>query len=212
MGTTTDEGRRAKLTRAYREQRDELQTLRALHEVLADLLDASRERADESLLMGRLEKALAVTCAALNAQTGAVLVCEPDRALVFVAVHGVDSQTLLWTRIERTLGVAGWVVQKGKPAIVNNAAMDGRFFAGVDSETGFRTRSLLASPILTGSGTLLGVVEVVNKKNGKLFSGTDLRSLGLVAHAVGLVLEPLAQSANGLDTGRMAAASRRPVP
>ena len=205
MGTTTDTDSAEKIRRAFRAQRKELLSLRAMRELLADLLDASREAADESLLMGRLDQALAVTCALLRAQTGAVLVCEQDKSLVFVSVHGGPSRPLLWTRVERTLGVAGWVVQNRKPAIVNNASMDDRFYPGADVETGMRTQSLLASPILTGSGRLLGVIEIMNKENDKLFTSTDMRMLGLVAHSVGLVLAELTESDDGLVTGRLAA-------
>ena len=208
MVTTTDERHLNTVTRAYREQRNELSSLRAMHAMLGDLLEASREAPQESLLMERLDRVLAVTCTALCAQTGAVLICEQDGALVFVSAHGAPSQSLLWKRVERKVGVAGWVVQKRKAITVNNASLDERFYAGIDSETGFRTQSLLAAPILAHSGSPLGVLELVNKDKGNLFSSSDLRSLNLVAHAVGLVLEGLTESVDGLVTGRMAAQRR----
>ena len=209
METGTDTGDLGTATSDYDELCNELSSLRAMHAMLADLLEASREAVDESLLMGRMEQALAVTCAALRAQAGAVLVCENDGSLVFVAVHGASSQSLLWKRVERTVGVAGWAVQNRKSAIVNNAALDDRFFPGVDSETGFRTQSLIASPILSHEGKPLGVLEVVNKDGGKLFPSTDLRSLSLVAHALGLILAGLteSESVDGALTGRLAAAT-----
>jgi len=58
-------------------------------------------------------------------------------------------------------GVAGWVVQRGEPLLVPAAQQDARFFSGVDSQTGFRTRTMLAVPIKLEARPI-GVIEVIN--------------------------------------------------
>jgi hypothetical protein len=49
---------------------------------------------------------------------------------------------------------------------------DDRFNPEVDRETGFCTRSIIAVPVFhnSESGTVIGVIELLNKKNG---DGTD---------------------------------------
>jgi Nif-specific regulatory protein len=69
-------------------------------------------------------------------------------------------------RFDARLGVAGAAVQSGRTIRVENASNDERFYAGVDSRTGYRTRNLIAVPLSTLRGERLGVFEVVNKKRG----------------------------------------------
>ena len=46
---------------------------------------------------------------------------------------------------------------------IPNAYKDKRFNPSIDKETGFRTRSILCMPVTEADGTLLGVVQMVNK-------------------------------------------------
>jgi GAF domain-containing protein len=188
-------------------EHEELAALRAMHALLAELLAASHEKPDESALMEQLQRTLSVACSALGSDAGTVMICEPHNTLVFAAVHGEFSQSLLWKRMQRTESVASWVVRQRKATIVNDTSIDERFNPDIDQESGFRTRSLLASPILSPKGTPLGVLELVNKRKGEMFSVTDSRSLNLIAHAVGLVLGKLSETEDmdGGITGRLAA-------
>jgi len=61
-----------------------------------------------------------------------------------------------------------WVAQNAKPAIVENARADPRFYNGIDDAYKFTTNSVLAAPIV-GHGQVLGVIEVLNKNNGKSY-------------------------------------------
>lgn len=188
-------------------EHEELTTLRAIHALLSELLAASHATPNESVLMEQLQRTLAITCTALHTEAGTVMICEPHNTLVFAAVQGECSQSLLWKRLKRTESVASWVVRQRKATIVNDTSIDERFNPGIDQETGFRTRSLLASPILSPKGTALGVLELVNKRKGEMFSVTDSRSLNLIAHATGLVLGRLSETEemDGSITGRLAA-------
>jgi two-component system nitrate/nitrite sensor histidine kinase NarX len=79
-------------------------------------------------------------------------------------------------------GIAGWVAQRGESAIVSSAPEDPRFSPIVDAQTGFQTHSILAVPF-RARGKIIGVLEVVNKAEGR-FSGHDrilLETLGASA-------------------------------
>jgi DNA-binding response OmpR family regulator len=62
-------------------------------------------------------------------------------------------------------GIAGWVAREEESVIVANVQDDPRFFPGIDEQTGFHTASLLAVP-LRARGKMIGVLEVVNKRDG----------------------------------------------
>src|SRR5208283_4417082 len=60
-------------------------------------------------------------------------------------------------------GIAGWVAEHRKPLIINDVSKDSRFYPDADRLTGFKTRSLIAVPLIGRSG-LIGVAEIVNPK------------------------------------------------
>jgi GAF domain-containing protein len=64
--------------------------------------------------------------------------------------------------------------------MVANALADDRFHDGIDRQTGFTTRSILAVPLLV-NGECLGVIESVNKINGN-FNEHDLNLLVILSH------------------------------
>lgn len=72
-------------------------------------------------------------------------------------------------------GIAGWVASHKQPLIVNDPYNDNRFSPETDKATGFRTRSIIAVPMKENS-ELVGVVEVINKTNGK-FTEQDIEIL-----------------------------------
>ncbi len=112
--------------------------------------------------------------------------------LAFVASDNepdVDAGDVLKARISLKLGegVAGWAALHREPVNIPDARKDARFSHRADRETGFVTRSILCVPILYRD-ELLGVVNVLNKKDGRPFDEADLEILeafaGLAAVAV----------------------------
>lgn len=93
-------------------------------------------------------------------------------------------------RLAPEQGIAGWAATHGQSVVLPLAQNDPRFFPGVDQVTGLQTTSLLAAP-LRKHDTVIGVLEVVNKR-----SGSFARDLMLV--------ETLAASATvALDNARL---------
>lgn len=59
------------------------------------------------------------------------------------------------------------------------------FNSTVDRLTGFRTKSLLCTPIRDLSGKNVAVLQALNKKGGRAFSGSDERNLTLFGTHLG---------------------------
>ena len=57
-----------------------------------------------------------------------------------------------------------------------------------DERSGFRTRQMLAVPILVDDKYLVGVLLLINKKSGKRFTTEEERFAGAVAEAIGIVM------------------------
>ncbi len=76
-------------------------------------------------------------------------------------------------RILNTHGIAGFVFSKGESIIVHDVQNDPRFEKSIDEETGYETRNMLCLPIQNAQLEIIGVVQVLNKKQGR-FTKSDL--------------------------------------
>lgn len=91
---------------------------------------------------------------------------EQNDQLVCVAMY-LAGQDITAYKIEMPLGqgVVGWVAQQGQPVNVQQVSSDERFSPVVDNQTGFKTQSILAVPLITRQ-QVIGVLEFVNKIGG----------------------------------------------
>lgn len=85
-------------------------------------------------------------------------------------------------------GIAGWVATQKKSVNIKDAYADARFNSEVDARTGFRTRSVLACPVLGHNGQLVGVLQVLNHIDGT-FSADDLGLLETIATQTAYAIE-----------------------
>jgi phosphoserine phosphatase len=99
-----------------------------------------------------------------------VLNCE--RATVFVYERETDELSSLVfdrnesVRVSADSGIAGSCFKEGRLINVVDAYEDPRFNPSIDTLTGFKTRSILAAPLLGDKQQVLGVLEVLNKTGG----------------------------------------------
>lgn len=77
--------------------------------------------------------------------------------------HDVDPKEI---RFPASAGVAGYVATKAVALNIRDAYHDPRFNSEIDKQTNFRTRSILCAPVLSSTGKLFGVIQMVNKKKG----------------------------------------------
>jgi GAF domain-containing protein len=100
---------------------------------------------------------------AVNSATASVLVRDGDGGgLRFLAATGGLSEALLDLRLPPGAGIAGLVFSTHQPMAVADVAQEGSFWSEADKRTGFKTVTLLATP-LRGEKELLGVLEFVNR-------------------------------------------------
>jgi signal transduction histidine kinase len=76
-------------------------------------------------------------------------------------------------RIRIGHGIAGTVAKTGRCMRIANAYDDPRFEPEWDLLTGYRTTSMLVAPLKNHLGRTIGVIQVLNKKDGDVFSDED---------------------------------------
>jgi signal transduction histidine kinase len=71
-------------------------------------------------------------------------------------------------------GIAGWVALHNQPLILEDAKNDPRHYTGIDTESGFETRSLICVPLKNSDGEVIGVLEALNRRGGTTYTSQDL--------------------------------------
>jgi NtrC-family two-component system sensor histidine kinase KinB len=102
------------------------------------------------------------------------LLDEETGDLVFRVAVGGAAEEVVGLHLAPGHGIAGWVIQTGRSALVPDAGVDERFYPGVDERTGWRTRALLAVPVKV-EGHAIGVIEALNPPGGAF--GEDAQRL-----------------------------------
>ena len=183
--------------RARNEQiRSEVDRLRRFVDSLQGLVRVMDTPQGDEAVMAALSTTLAQALETVDAVCGSLLVLDEDSAeLVFVLVEGeVPAGQLAWHRIPCDAGLAGWVMAHREAIIANDARADDRFYPEVDEALGFVTESLLAVPVI-GQDRVLGVLEVVNKREHGMFDEDDQTLLVLMSRFAGELLHRMSQPA-----------------
>lgn len=113
---------------------------------------------------------------------------ETSNELVFEVALGEKGDQIREMRLSLGQGVAGWVAQQGQPVIVPDVSKDQRFFKGLDNKTGFKTRSIIATPLIS-RGRLIGVFEIINKLGPEPFNQKDLELLQTLTDHAAIAIE-----------------------
>ncbi|UCE86505.1 MAG: sensor domain-containing diguanylate cyclase [Deltaproteobacteria bacterium] len=128
-----------------------------------------------------LDRILDRTLGHLDAEIGSIMLRGPDSRLRVVAARGLPQEVVEATAMEPGEGISGHVVSSGRSLIIEDVEADPRF-ARRNHER-YYTRSLICSA-LRRADTVLGVVNVNNKRSQEPFVPEDLRLLdGIAAHA-----------------------------
>jgi sigma-B regulation protein RsbU (phosphoserine phosphatase) len=166
--------------------------------LVADLAQALASTVD---LDAALNLALARIVEALAAQGGAAFLLDVDsNELVCRACAGpVDISGL---RIPAQSGIVGRAFSTGQCQIVRDALTDPDFTGAIDAITGIRTRSMLGTPLMTARGPI-GVLQVINKRDGALFDDTDRDLLRALAAPAALAASNAALTRDLLEHDRI---------
>lgn len=111
-------------------------------------------------------------------ETAALRVLDCERLTVFLnepLAQDLRSRLATGGREIRTpadRGIAGATFTEGTLINVQDASTDPRFYDEIDRQTGFQTRTLLSVPLRGINNETIGVLELLNKRNGT-FTHTD---------------------------------------
>lgn len=119
-----------------------------------------------------------------------------ERATLFI----VDKQKKeLWSRsgigigkqdirFPITTGIAGEVATSGESQIISDPYKHPKFNKNFDIKTGFKTRNILCVPMKNMSGEIVGVFQILNKKESEFTKEDQLFIAGMAANT-GIAIE-----------------------
>lgn len=145
------------------------------------LLDVLSLITSEIKLDPLLEKILSAATQLLGADRGSLFLFDASRNELWSRVSGGEGFGVI--RFPAGAGIAGECFTTGRCINIDDAYRDPRFNQSVDRDTGYRTRNILCMPVATRGGNKVGVMEILNKKDGAFTAGDQRRLEALCAQA-----------------------------
>jgi signal transduction histidine kinase len=167
--------------RLYDEINQRVQTLKSLNEIGQAITSTLDLQKTLTLITDHTTRLMEVAAAS-------VVLRDDDKGEVwFAAASGEGATAVLGMRMGLGQGIAGWVTAQGEPVVVTDVYTDERFFAEVDKQSGFITKSILCVPLQV-KGRTIGALEVMNKRSGT-FNKEDLTMLQALAIPAATAIE-----------------------
>lgn len=155
--------------------------LNALNNISLDLTRTT----DLDVLLNKILKYAAII---VKAEAASILLLDKEKnELYFKASLGKKSKEVKKYKVKFGEGIAGWVAEKGKSLIVDDVAKDTRWNKNLDSDTKYKTKSLICVPLILEK-EIMGVMEVINKKDEECFDKNDEEILNSFANQVVIAL------------------------
>ena len=110
------------------------------------------------------------------------------RKLYFESTTNIDQLDILRNISVPEESIAGWVALNRQPQIINNVRQDERHFDNIEKKVNFKTASMIAVP-LVAKDKLIGVLEVLNKKNDEDFTIEDQEILMALGAQAAIAIE-----------------------
>jgi signal transduction histidine kinase len=167
------------------------------------LLKQAQDRADQLATLSEVSVAMSSTLnldvalqqvmrravEILHAEAGSLLLVDPKgKELTFEVVLGPTGKELLGAKTPVGKGIVGTVAQTGMPLIVNDVAADPRWNVAFDEATEFKTKDILCVPMVAHE-QVVGVIEVINKQDGTVFSEEESNLLMSFGAQAAIVIE-----------------------
>lgn len=138
-----------------------------------------------------LDTIMSIAKQVVRADASSLLLMNEEKShLTFqVALGTVGEQIKTLSRLKVGEGIAGAVAQTGKPMIIRDAYKNSLFNPQFDKETGYKTGSILCSPLIF-KGEVLGVCQVIHHRDKKkVFSTSDLALFTLFCDSAALAIQ-----------------------
>jgi putative methionine-R-sulfoxide reductase with GAF domain len=129
-----------------------------------------------------------VTSELLCEECSVLLYDEENREFEFFTAVGETGMELIRERFPADKGIAGRALREKTTQVVNDVQNDPDFYGVIDKEHAFKTKSILAAPLISGDESV-GVINALNKVENKFFDKEDDQILSAIADEVAMAVK-----------------------
>ncbi len=129
-----------------------------------------------------------VTSELLCEECSVLLYDEQNNEFEFFTAVGETGMELVKERFPADKGIAGRALRERTAQVVNDVQSDPDFYGNIDKDHGFKTRSILAAPLISGDEPV-GVINALNKVENKFFGKEDDQILSAIADEVAMAVK-----------------------
>lgn len=148
-----------------------------------------------------LANAISIT----KADRGTVYLIDKEKNELWSKV--LQGENLKEIRIPIGVGIAGIVAQTGEIINISNAYEDKRFNPEIDKISHYETRSILCVPMKNREDQIVGVFQLLNKKNGT-FDGEDENYISAFSTHAAIAIENATTAQKMIQNERLASVGR----
>lgn len=139
-------------------------------------------------LQNLLLKCMNSACTVMEAEASSLMLIDEVTGELNVSIPtGPIKDKIKGMSIPKDKGIAGWVLKNKKPYISNLLKESDVFWGELSPE--FNTKSIVCVPLINSKKEILGVLQVLNKKEGEEFSETQIPVFETFAAHVALSIE-----------------------
>ena len=189
-------------------QHFEKYTEEAKHQVdkMHKLIEASKSvnsSLDVDKLLGII---LNTATSSVNADRGTVYVMDELKGELWSKV--LQGASMAEIRLPLGKGIAGYVGQTGETINIPDAYKDSRFNPDFDKKTGYKTKTILCMPMKNKEGKIIGVFQLLNKKENGPFTKEDEELIDALSIHASIAIENAQLAKQMVDGERLSAVGR----
>jgi len=139
-----------------------------------------------------VETTLRIALEEVGAEAGSILLADPEKEELIFQYSIGDKPVPRGTAIPWDKGISGSVFQSGEPRITSQVDHDAGHLHQIDQATGFVTRNMITVPLRRWRGEPIGVLNVLNKRDGQL-TDHDLGLLTIISAFAALAIQQAKQ-------------------
>ena len=139
-----------------------------------------------------VETTLRIALEEVGAEAGSILLADPEKEELIFQYSIGPKPVPLGTAIPWDKGISGSVFQSGEARITNQVNQDATHLHSIDQTTGFVTHDMIVVPLRRWRGEPIGVLDVLNKREGP-FTNHDLGLLTIISAFAALAIQQATQ-------------------
>ena len=140
---------------------------------------------DTNSLLTKIVKSATKLC---QGEASSLLLADKEKQeLHFEVALGKKGEAVKKYTVKMGEGIAGWVAEHDKSLIINDVQNDKRHLQNISRQINYPSNTMLAVPLRVQSDCI-GVIEILNKKNGQIFTQDDLKWLEIFANQAALAI------------------------